>query len=82
MYHTFELDWHGPDGVYYARGVVLGPGYDDCSWTLDVDLIEGPDGPLQWGDCTDLDACGWPEWAHTYAVRAIDSMLEARRYGA
>jgi len=29
-----------------------------------------------------MDACGWPDWAHAYAVRAIDSALEARRYGA
>jgi hypothetical protein len=84
MGDAFDLDWYGPDGnVYTARGYVTGPGdYDDCTWSLELVAVEGPDGPLDWGDCTDTDARDWPEWAHTYAVRAIDSALEARRYGA
>jgi len=83
MGDAFDLEWHGPDdNVYHARGYVTGPGYDDCTWSLEQVMVEGPEGQLDWGDCTDMDACGWPDWAHTYAVRAIDSALEARRYGA
>lgn len=83
MYESFELEWYGPDdNVYHARGRVLGPGYEDASWTLSVSVLEGPDGPLDWGNCTDTDQGDWPDWAHTYAVRAIDSMLESLAFSA
>lgn len=80
---TFDLEWYGPDGnSYTAQGKITGPGYEDCTWSTEQVAVEGPDGLLDWGDCTDTDQCGWPDWAHTYLVRDIDYILEARTFGA
>jgi hypothetical protein len=79
----FELEWYGPDGCsYVVSGYITGPGaYDEASWSIEQVQVEGPDGPLDWGDCTDLDAPDWPSWAHRALVEEIDSIIEARRYG-
>lgn len=80
----FDLEWYGPDGnAYAAQGFVTGPvDYDESSWSTEKVKVEGPEGPLDWGDCSDTDQAGWPDWAHSNLVRVIDNMLEARAFGA
>ena len=80
----FDIEWIGPDDNAYAvQGFVTGPvDYDESSWSTEKITVEGPEGLLDWGDCSDVDQANWPDWAHTMLVHSIDNMLEARAFGA
>ena len=55
--------------------------YDESSYALTFEQGEGPRGEaLDWGDCTDTDQGGWPDWAHDSITRAVGDYLERRAY--
>jgi hypothetical protein len=76
MYERLEYDVWSPS-EQFAQSYRLNVFIDvsrDYSSTYAITLLEG-EGPrgerLNWGDCTDTDAGGWPDWAHESIVRHI-----------
>jgi hypothetical protein len=67
---------------YQVTITLTGPwDYDDSSYCLTLEEGEGPRGErLDWGDCTDTDQGGWPDWAHDSICRLVEDYLHRLTY--